>query len=889
MSDTIKLQVNGQNHQLEVEADTPLLYVLRDNLGLKSPKYGCGLEQCGTCKVLVDGVDVPSCQTPVKHVEGLEITTLEGLGSSETLHPLQEAFIEEQAAQCGFCTSGMIITAQGLLNRVRYPSDDDISEAYANSLCRCGVYDRIRRAIKLRIGHFDDKTIYTVENQVPLTTPNIASELPMSIQRTPDLDAWMRINADETITVFSGKVEIGQGIKTALTQIVADEMDLAVSRVQIVCGDIGQTPNEGITAGSMSIEMSGQSLRFAAAQARLIMLTMAYEELEAQSSLTELVVKDGTITDPTTRRQTTYWALMGNKRFGYKISGNVQLKSPTNYQIVGHPAKRIDLLGKVTGLKSYVHDIDATLHARVVRPPNYHARLVSVDDSQVKLLSGGIAVVRDGSFLAVVAESEAHAVKAAQMLKESAIWEQISEIPTPNNLYDYMLNSDVESTLVVDGAPVEDEIPKIQTPENANQTLEATFLRPYHMHASLGPSAAAAQWYEGQLTVWSHSQGVFLLQETIAQVLNIESDSIHVIHTEGAGCYGHNGADDVALDAALVARAVPNHVVLLKWMREDEHKWEPYSSAMVMKMNAALDAKGMIVDWNHDIWSYPHSTRPRLNSEGSGLLAAWHLEKPIAPPPSRFGRGKEFGGHRNASPLYAFEKERVVRHFLPDSPLRVSAMRGLGAYANVFAIESFMDELAYAADIDPVEFRLRHLDNERAKAVLRAAAERANWKARTAPNKTGYGQGIAIAQYKNRQCYAAIIVDVNVDRDSGKIKLERVVIAADAGQVVNPDGLSNQLEGGFVQAASWTLFEQVTYDSTGITSVDWESYPILHMADTPKIETVILNRPDQPFLGSGEATQPVAPAAIANAVYDAIGLRLREIPFTPQRVKTALR
>jgi CO/xanthine dehydrogenase Mo-binding subunit len=451
-----------------------------------------------------------------------------------------------------------------------------------------------------------------------------------------------------------------------------------------------------------------------------------------------------------------------------------------------------------------------------------------------------------------------------------------------------MLNSDVESALVVDGAPVDDEIPPIAVPENASQTLEATFLRPYHMHASIAPSAAAAQWDAGQLTVWSHSQGIFLLKDTIAQVLKIAPESVHVIHTEGAGCYGHNGADDVALDAALVAKAVPNHLILLKWMREDEHKWEPYSSALVMKMNASLDAAGAIVDWNHDIWSYTHSTRPRLNNEGSGLLAAWHLENPIPPPPVRFGKGKEFGGHRNATALYAFPKQRVVRHFLPDSPLRVSAMRGLGAYANVFAIDSFMDELAYAAKIDPIEFRLKHLQDERAKAVLLSAANKANWRQHTKPNNSGTGQGVAIAQYKNRQCYAVIIVDVHVDRDSGIIQLKRVVIAADAGQVVNPDGLSNQLEGGFVQAASWTLFEQVNHDKNGITSVDWKTYPILHMSDAPKIEVVILNRPDQPFLGSGEATQPVAPAAIANAIYDAVGIRLRAIPFSPERVTKLL-
>jgi nicotinate dehydrogenase subunit B len=889
MLEQITLKVNGKSYELHVDAETPLLYVLRDNLNLKSPKYGCGLEQCGSCKVLINGADVPSCQIPVKQVVGLEIMTLEGLGSSEALHPLQEAFLEEQAAQCGFCTSGMIITAQGLLNRVRYPSDEDINQAYANNLCRCGVYNRIRRAIKLRTGRFDDSPIYTVENQPPLAEFQQASQLPNSLQATPELDAWVRVNADKTITIFSGKVEIGQGIKTALAQIAAEELDVSVARIQVVSGDTNQTPDEGITAGSMSVETSGLALRFASAEARHVLLTMAHEELEAESPLTELLVEDGTITDPATGRQTTYWTLIGGKRFGHKISGNIQLKDPRTYQVVGQSTKRIDLPAKFTGQQSYVHDLEVDAHARVVRPLNYHARLVSVDDSQVKQLAGVRAVVRDGSFLAVVTETEAQAIQAAQMLAENANWEQISQLPEHENLYDTMISSPAESALVVAGTAVEDEIPVINPPTDAAQTLKATFLRPYHMHASIGPSAAVAIWHNEQLTVWSHSQGVFLLKDTIAQVLNIEAANVHVIHTEGAGCYGHNGADDVALDAALVARVVPNRRVLLKWMREDEHKWEPYSSAMVMKMNASLDASGTVIDWNHDIWSYTHSIRPRLSNEGSGLLAAWHLGNPIPPPPIQFGRGKEFGGHRNATALYAFNKQRVVHHFLADSPLRVSAMRGLGAYANVFAIDSFMDELAFAAGIDPVAFRLNHLQNERAKAVLQAAAQKANWRQRTQPANNGYGQGIAIAQYKNRQCYAAIVVDVYVDRESGAIQLKRVVIAADAGQVVNPDGLSNQLEGGFVQAASWTLFEEVTYNQNGITSVDWDTYPILKMADTPEIEVIILDRPDQPFLGSGEATQPPTPVAIANAIYDAIGVRLREIPFTPKRVLQELK
>jgi CO/xanthine dehydrogenase Mo-binding subunit len=493
-------------------------------------------------------------------------------------------------------------------------------------------------------------------------------------------------------------------------------------------------------------------------------------------------------------------------------------------------------------------------------------------------MPGVIAVVRDGTFLGVVAEREEQAIWASAALRENAIWENETTLPVPETLYDHLLSQPAESCLVADGTAVTDPIPPIAAPANAVQTLQATYHRPYHMHASLGPSAAVAQWVDGKLTVWNHTQGVFLLQKALAQVFGLETADIQVIHAEGSGCYGHNGAEDAALDAALLARAVPDRPLSLKWMREDEHSWEPYGSAMVLKLQASLDEMGQVVDWNHDVWSYPHTSRPRPAGEGqSGLLASWHLERPFEPPPPRNLMGTHFGGYRNADPLYAFPQRRIVNHFVPNSPLRTSSLRSLGAYANVFAIESFMDELAAAAGVDPVAFRLSHLTDERAKAVIKAAAEKANWQERQRPSGAGRGQGIAFAQYKNIQCYAAIVVDVRVE--NGQIHLERAIIAADAGQVVNPDGLSNQLEGGFVQAASWTLAEAVAFSESEILSQDWDSYPILRFSGVPVIETVLLNRPNLPFLGSGEATQNPTPAAIANAVFDAVGVRLRQLPF----------
>jgi CO/xanthine dehydrogenase Mo-binding subunit len=408
------------------------------------------------------------------------------------------------------------------------------------------------------------------------------------------------------------------------------------------------------------------------------------------------------------------------------------------------------------------------------------------------------------------------------------------------------------------------------------------------MHASLGPSAAMAQMTDGQLTIWSHSQGIFLLKAAVAQVLGMDEEAVRIIHAEGPGCYGHNGADDAALDAALLARALPGRPVMVKWTRKDEHTWEPYGPAMLMKMQASLDKEGKVIDWNHDVWGYPHFGRPRPTSDGtSAFIAAWHLAGARPRPEPGPSGGRHSGIHRNADPIYAFSRRRVVRHFAPNSPLRTSSLRGLGAFGNIFAIESFIDELAHAAGADPVAFRLRHLTDERAREVIEAVAEKSGWQPGTSSGQDGRGRGIAFAQYKNLQAYVAVVVEVSVDRSSGLIRLERAVIAAEAGQIVNPDGLSNQLEGGFVQSASYALKEQVRFDQFGIISVDWTSYPILPFTEAPSIETVLLNHPGRPFKGSGEAIQGPVPAAIANAVYDAVGVRLRHVPFTPDRVRAA--
>jgi CO/xanthine dehydrogenase Mo-binding subunit len=416
--------------------------------------------------------------------------------------------------------------------------------------------------------------------------------------------------------------------------------------------------------------------------------------------------------------------------------------------------------------------------------------------------------------------------------------------------------------------------------------LEALYTRPYQAHASIGPSCAVAQWQDDQLTVWTHSQGVFPLRGDLAKAFGMEAKDIRCIHAEGAGCYGHNGADDVALDAALLARATGGRPVKLQWMRDDEFMWEPYGSAMVMKLAGALDAQGNVIAWSHEVWSHPHSTRPG-SSAGVNLLAARHLATPSPPVLPADVPQPAGGSDRNAIPLYDFGSVKVVKHYVAEAPLRTSALRTLGGYANVFALESFVDELAGAAGADPVDFRLRHLRDPRARAVLEAAVLRAGGTALARADGVR-GRGVGFARYKNLACYCAVVADVAVDRASGRVRVARAVAAVDAGQIVNPDGVINQIEGGIIQSASWTLKESVGFDRTRVTTRSWAEYPIVRFDEVPEVDVVLLNRPGERFLGVGEGAQGPAAAAIANAIARATGRRLRALPFTPERVKQAL-
>jgi nicotinate dehydrogenase subunit B len=713
-----------------------------------------------------------------------------------------------------------------------------------------------------------------------LAVPQQPAALPGSLNGNRMLDAWIRINQDGTATVSTGKVELGQGILTALSQIAAEELELPLDRLRLISGDTEKTPNEGITSGSQSIENGGTALRIAGADMRATLIELAAKRLGVEAA--SLSVADGVIS-AADGRKVTYAELAGDANVHREVNPAAKPKAPSTHKIVGKPIERRDIPRKVTGGVAYVQDLrlPGMLHGRVVRPPSYGARLEAIDEAKIKAMPGVVAVVRDGSFLGVIAEREEQAIKASVALGQSATWAPGPPLPDQASLYDHLLSLPDDPHVISEKqAPL---------PAGA-RVIEATYRKPYMCHGAIGPSCAVAQFEGGKMTVWTHSQGVFPLRGNLVMGLKLPADKIHCIHMEGSGCYGHNGADDVALDAALLARAAGGRPVRLQWMRGDEFGWEPFGPAMVMKAKAALGADGRIVDWNYELWSNTHSTRP--DPGGNNLLASWYLAEPQKPAPPGILPQPAGGGDRNALPLYDFPRQKVVHHFLRQMPLRVSALRTLGAYANVFAIESFLDELALAAGNDPVAFRLAHLKDPRAQAVIEAVARKASWKTGEKGGAGGpgilKGRGIGFAKYKNLATYVAVIAEVEVERATGKVSVPRAWLAADAGLIINPDGLANQMEGAVIQSTSWTLHEEVKFDRNGIKSRDWMTYPILTMPEVPKVEVELINRPTERSLGAGEAGQGPAVAAIANAFAAATGERLRDLPLTPERVKAVL-
>jgi nicotinate dehydrogenase subunit B len=692
-----------------------------------------------------------------------------------------------------------------------------------------------------------------------------------------EVDAFLAIARDGTVSVYTGKVDLGTGTRTALPQMAAEELDVPYERIKLIEGDTALTPDQGPTWGSLSIQVGGVQIRQAAATARKALVEHAAQHLGLPPG--DLETKDGFVrvkSDPTKR--VAYGELIGDKHFSLKLDKNAPLKEPGRHTIVGQSLPRVDIPAKVTGEWTYMQDfrVPGMLHARVVRPPAMGATLLSVDESSVKGVKGFKQVVRMGNFLAVVADNEWAAIKAAEKLK--AAWTPWQGLPEQNKLYDHVRQTPVAK----DDVTVNVGNPKTAM-ANAAKTLKATYEFAVHTHGSMGPSCAVAEVRNGQATIWSASQAPHWLRKEVATVLDMDATNVRVVYFDGAGCYGRNGHEDAAADAALIARAV-GRPVRVQWSRADEHGWDPKGPPTLVDLRAGLDANGDIVAWESELW-VPRADITEHPPTLAATLAGIPQKDAVNPG----------NVHRNLDPSYTFPNAHAVAHRLQTTPFRPSWIRTPGRMQNTYANEAFLDECAAAAGADPIEYRFRYLTDPRGVAVLKAAALRANWTPRPSPKQAAgsasaaTGRGISYVRYENNRTYVAAVAEVEVDRGSGAIRCTRFVVAHDCGLIVNPDGVRAQIEGNVIQTVSRTLKEELKWDRSRVTSVDWGTYPILTFPEVPEVDIELISRPTEPPWGVGEPAAAVVPSAISNAVFDAIGVRLRTVPFTPARVKAARR
>jgi CO/xanthine dehydrogenase Mo-binding subunit len=625
------------------------------------------------------------------------------------------------------------------------------------------------------------------------------------------------------------------------------------------------SPNEGVTSGSLSVQQSGRAIRQACAEIRQIFLDAASDQLGV--GIDALDIRDGTISGPRNIR-TSYWELADKISLDREATSGAVPKPSAKRMLAGNSLQRLDIPDKVFAHPRFIHDQPqpGMLHGRVLRSEMSAAKLTGLKQDGARAVAGLVAVVRDGNFAGVVSKTEDGAEVALKALRKGATWAAGEALPDESELAAWLKAQPAQSSVI--------DTKTASTPGQTKRTIRRQYTRPYLAHASIAPSCAIAQWTGDRVHVWTHSQGVYFLRADLALVLKLPLENITVEHMEGAGCYGHNAADDVALDAVLLAKAAGGRPVRVQWSREDEMSHAPFGAAMAIEIEADLDAHGEIVGWRHSIWGNGHTARPGRAAQPA-LLAATELAIPFpryiaTNPPSANGGGAD----RNSVPLYDFPSWRIECHRLLTMPIRTSALRTLGAQGNVFAIESFLDELAAERGEDPVAFRLRHLSDERAKEVIRAVAKRANWKP---DRQTGRGYGIGFARYKNAGAYCAVVAEVEGAED---ISVKRLTIAVDVGEAINPDGVVNQIEGGAIQATSWVLKERVRFDRERITSNSWTEYPILRFSEVPELQVELIQRPDSEPLGAGEAAHGPVTAAIANAVFDALEVRVRNLPIT---------
>jgi CO/xanthine dehydrogenase Mo-binding subunit len=693
-----------------------------------------------------------------------------------------------------------------------------------------------------------------------------------------EVDSFLTIDPDGAVTVYSGKVDLGTGVKTALTQIVADELDVTMSSVRIVQGDTLTTPDQGPTFGSLSIQIGGMQIRNAAALARAALLEAAAKRLNTKPE--ELSIENGVITNPT--GQVTFGQLIGGKTFDLKVDHTKppRWKDAKAYKHIGTSVARLDIPDKVTGRFTYMHDVrvPGMLHGCVVRPPAIGAELEAVDEASIRAIPGIVKVVREGNFLGVVAESEWSAIRAARGLE--ATWSEWKGLPEQAKLYEYVRGSKVAKDEVTGNVGNTAEA----MAKDGVKKLAATYDFAIHTHGSIGPSCAIAEFKDGKLTSWSASQMTHSLQKQLAKMLALPVENVRCIYVEGSGCYGRNGHEDAAADAAILAKAV-GKPVRVQWSRADEHGWDPKGPPTLIDIRAALDGAN-VAAWESEFFIPQQTPNMFLVPLMAATLSGLPADETIAP-------GNIF---QNSNIPYKFANIKAVCHRLETTPLRPSWIRTPGRMQNTYANECFMDELAAAAGEDPIAFRRKVLDpaDKRGLEVLDRVAQLAKWESRASPKPgesgdVATGRGVSYCKYELVRTYIAVVAEVEVTKSTGAIRVTRFHVVHDCGQIINPDGLRNQIEGNVIQTVSRTLIEEVKFSRSAVTSLDWASYPILTFPEVPEIVMDLIDRPSEKPWGAGEPSAAVVPSAISNAVFDATGVRLRSVPYTRDKVKAAMR
>lgn len=704
-----------------------------------------------------------------------------------------------------------------------------------------------------------------------------------SLDKNPTLGHWLAFQVAGHLTLKVGKVDFGQGISTALSQIAAEELGMSLSQILLAPVNTQDSPDEGVTSGSFSIEHSGEAVRLACATLR----ATAVARFCAASGVAPSAVRisEGMFSAAGSSHTASYWDLQLGDLATDKVALDADLQPTPSHRYVGTAVPRRDLPHKLFGQPSFIQDLEmeGMLHARILRAPNRAGRLQGLDEAAFAKRFPAVTLVRDGTFAGVLAEREEVAVAAIEFLQTLAQWNLPASLPDSGDLAGFLTGAPHETRVV-------DEKAARQAAPDQLQHLEATYLKPYILHASIGPSCALAQWQDHKLDIWSHSQGIYNLKSDMEVYLRRElgdsAPALVIHHKEGAGCYGHNPADDVAFDAAVLARQAKGRPVRLLWSRAAELSCGPTGSAHLVKLQADLAPDGGIHHWCHTIWSNGYTSRPGRAAPGNlAFVGASEIDQPFTapvsldPPMSAGG-----GGDRNSIPLYDLPDYQVVYHRLLDMPIRTSAIRALGGFTNVWAIECFMDELALAAGLDPVAFRLQHLSDARARAVVELAVAQAPWWHDRSHDQEGVGYGFAYARYKNTGAWCAVAVRIEAGT---LVRVTDISVAADVGQAINIDGVTSQLEGGAVQSCSWTLKEELPFTREAITAQSWDDYPILPFSEVPKVMVSVINRPEQAAVGAGEATQGPTAAAIGNAVFNALGVRVRQLPLTMKNIMAA--